>query len=206
MGNDCRSIGANPRGLIGRIAGLLMNSLHSRQYRKIITHIVRDIQPASPLRILDIGCGGGKAVKLFYDLADTEVVHGIDISPDMAALAKRVNKESVRSGRVVISQGDVTALPYPDHSFDIVTAFDTINFWTDLDSAMGEISRVLRETGRFVIVNGYPEEGTKWYAFVKFKNSEAYRDMLTAYGFQAIRSTIQKNTIIIGAEKKSCKS
>lgn len=201
MSGNLQSIGANPRGLLGRIAGRLMNCVHSRSYRNIIKSILRDIQPAAPLRILDIGCGGGKAIRLFHARVKNARIHGIDISPDMAALARRVNSKAVRVGQVDITQGDVTALPYQDHSFDIVTAFDTVNFWTDPDRAVDEIIRILKENGRFVIVNGYPEEGSKWYEFVRFKDSDAYRDMLTAHGFRSIRITVQRHTIIIEAGK-----
>lgn len=197
MGSDFQSIGANPTGLMGWVAGVLMNCIHSRRYKKIIGHILRSRKAA--MYILDIGCGGGKAVRLFHALADNAVVHGIDISPDMAALAVRANRKGIRTGHVDIVQGDVTALPYGDNSFDIITAFDTINFWTDFDKAMSEVCRVLKKDGVFVIVNGYPKEGTKWWDFVKFKNSDAYRDMLMAYGFQNMRCTIRRNTIIIEA-------
>ena len=199
MSSDFQSIGANPRGFWGRLAGRLMNSLHSRSYRKIIAQALREIKTTAPLRILDIGCGGGGAVRLFYTLAQNAQTDGIDISPDMVALAQRVNRKGIRRGQVDIAQGDVTALPYPDHSFDIVTAFDTINFWTDFDKAISEVCRALKKDGVFVIVNGYPKEGTKWWDFVKFKNSDAYRDMLMAYGFQNMRCTIRRNTIIIEA-------
>ena len=201
MGNDYQSIGANPTGLIGHFAGLLMNGIHSRPYRKIIKHILRDTPPAEALHILDIGCGGGKAIRLFHALAENAHINGVDISPDMAALAKRVNKKGIRSGLVDIAQGDVTALPYPDRCFDIVTAFDTINFWTDFDKSMNEIIRVLKKNGMLVIVNGYPDEGSKLYEFVRFKSSDAYRDMLTAHGFGRIRISIQKNTIIMEAKR-----
>lgn len=201
MDSDFQSIGANPTGFLGRIAGVLMNGIHSRQYRKIITHILRDIRSAEPLRILDIGCGGGKAVRLFHTLVGDAHIDGVDISPDMVALAQKVNKRGIRAGQVDITQGDVTALPYENNSFDIITAFDTINFWPDLDKAMNEIIRVLNKNGLFVIVNGYPAEGSKWYEFVKFKNSDEYRDMLAAHGFIHVQITIQKNTIIIEAKK-----
>ena len=199
MSSDFQSIGANPRGFWGRLAGRLMNSLHSRSYRKIIAQALREIKTTAPLRILDIGCGGGGAVRLFYTLAQNAQTDGIDISPDMVALAQRVNRKGIRRGQVDIAQGDVTALPYPDHSFDIVTAFDTINFWTDLDSAMTEIRRVLKENGLLLIVNGYPDPGSKWYEFVKCKDENEYRAMLSACGFRSIRITVRKHTIIIKA-------
>jgi ubiquinone/menaquinone biosynthesis C-methylase UbiE len=52
-------------------------------------------------------------------------------------------------GKVDIVQSDVTDLPYPNNYFDIITAFDTINFWTDFNKALFEIKRVLKEDGKF---------------------------------------------------------
>lgn len=100
MSIDFQTIGAYPSGLVGRIAGLFMNCIHSHQYKKIAKHILDGIDTAKALRILDVGCGGGKAIRLFRALAADADVHGVDISPDMVALAGRVNKEGVRNGRV----------------------------------------------------------------------------------------------------------
>lgn len=47
---------------------------------------------------------------------------------------------------------DVGALPYGDGAFDLVTAFETVYFWPDLEKAFQEILRTLKPGGRFLLV------------------------------------------------------
>ena len=203
VSGDFQTIGSKPIGLKGKLAGLIMNVLHANQYKRIIIeHIHERVDTKDRISILDIGCGGGKAISLFSALIKNSKIYGIDHSPDMVNLAKKVNRTEILEGKVDLAQGDVTDLPYPNDSFDIVTAFDTINFWTDFNKAIHEIKRVLKDDGRLFIVNGYPKEGTKWWDFVKFKNDNEYRKVLSEHGFIEIKVVIEKNTIIIQAKKE----
>lgn len=202
MNKDVQAIGAKPTGLKGRLAGLIMNSIHANQYRRIIKHIVEEVGIKDAITILDIGCGGGKAINQFSSMLKNSKIYGIDHSADMVSLARDVNKGEIEKGKVDIHQGDVTKIPYPDNYFDIISAFDTINFWTDFNKAIVEIKRALKDNGIFLIVNGYPKEGTKWWDFVKFKNDDEYRKVLSEHGFNSINIEIEKNTIIIKAEQR----
>jgi len=202
MSNDMQTIGSNPVGLKGRLAGIIMNLIHTNQYKKIIQrYIIDKIDTINHLSILDVGCGGGKVISLFSSMLKKSKIYGIDHSVDMVNLSRRVNKAGISDGTVDIVQGNVNKLPYSDDFFDIVTAFDTINFWNDFDNSIIEIERVLKQNGIFLIVNGYPKEGTKWWNFVKFKNDSEYRAVLSEHGFKEINIIIEKNTIIIQTNK-----
>jgi SAM-dependent methyltransferase len=85
-------------------------------------------------------------------------------------------------------------------SMDIVTAFDNINFWEDHEAALREIKRLLRKGGKFFIINGFPAVGSKWYKFVKFKNEEAYENLLSRGGFNINSIAVEKETIMIESE------
>ena len=82
-------------------------------------------------------------------------------------------------------------------SFDIITAFDTINFWTDQKIAILEIFRTIKHGGSFYIINAFPKEGTKWFDFVKYKNEKEYEEFLLSNGFSDISCVFIKNTIIV---------
>jgi len=196
------TIGSKPVGLKGRLAGVIMNLIHASQYKKIIQkYLVENIDTSDELSVLDIGCGGGKVVNIFSSLIKKVKIFGIDHSLDMVNLSQKVNKNGINNGMIEIVQGDVKKLPYPNDSFNIVTAFDTISFWNDFNDSINEIKRVLKQDGIFFIVNGYPKVGTKWYDFVKFKNDSEYRAFLTRHSFKEINLIIEKNTIIIKALK-----
>ena len=49
--------------------------------------------------------------------------------------------------------GDVKHLPFKDESMAIVTAFETIYFWNDIEACFKEIYRVLNRGGKFLICN-----------------------------------------------------
>ena len=202
MINNMQTIGSNPVGVKGRFAGIMMNLIHTNQYKKIIQrHIINKIDKTNQLSILDVGCGGGKVISLFSSMLEKSKIYGIDQSVDMVNLSSRINKAGISDGTVNIVQGNVNKLPYSYNIFDIVTAFDTINFWNDFDNSIIEIKRVLKQNGIFLIVNGYPKEGTKWWDFVKLKNDNEYRVALSNHGFIRINIMIEKNTIIILTNK-----
>jgi ubiquinone/menaquinone biosynthesis C-methylase UbiE len=179
-----------------------MNLFHSRQYEKIIkTYVLEKFNLTFGNSILDIGCGGGKAVNLFFELLSNSMICGIDPSSDMVKLASTVNKSGIIRGIVEIKQAEAARIPYPDEYFNVITAFDTINLWDDYQNSLKEIYRVLKKYGLFFIVNAYPIEGPSWYDFVKFKDDKAYINLLESSGFADVKVDNIKNTIIIYGKK-----
>src|SRR5260370_33010975 len=51
-----------------------------------------------------------------------------------------------------MEEGSVTALPFPDRTFDIVTAVETHYYWPDLPANVREILRVLKPGGTFALI------------------------------------------------------
>ncbi|MBN2519234.1 MAG: class I SAM-dependent methyltransferase [Bacteroidales bacterium] len=196
------TIGSKPSGIKGWLAGIIMNIIHGVQYKKIIQkYIIKNFNSPKDIVLLDIGCGGGKAINLFSSMLKNSKIYGIDHSADMVSLSKSINKKAIFSHQVQIFQADAKNIPFDSNYFDAVTAFDTINFWDDYGLCMNEIKRVLKQNGMFFIVNGYPKPGTKWYDFVKFKNEKEYESFLIKHGFSRINTDIENHAIIIWAIK-----
>lgn len=170
---NIQNIGVKPVGLIGRIAGRIMNLAHHHQYKVIISglSIAKDKEGTA---ILDVGCGGGIALKLFAESFGKARLYGIDLSSDMVALSSRLNRSAIVSGRMTILNNSVERIQIACESLDLISIFDNINFWDDYDKAFNELRRVLKKDGRILIVNGFPEIGSKWYDFVKFKSTDEY--------------------------------
>lgn len=106
-------------------------------------------------RILDVGCG--KAF-LLYDF--TQIVPGVEVCGiDISRYAIENAKEEVRPH---LSVGHANALPYPDHSFDLVISINTLHnlYCHDLDKALREIERVGKKN-KFVCVESYRNEDEK---------------------------------------------
>src|SRR5688500_9233403 len=87
-----------PVGPFGRLLGHVMALQHKSLTRWTID--LMKVQPAD--RVLDVGCGGGMAVKLLAQSANQGFVAGLDYSQDMVAQAARRNAKAIARGQVHI--------------------------------------------------------------------------------------------------------
>ncbi|MDP8922572.1 MAG: class I SAM-dependent methyltransferase [Chloroflexota bacterium] len=98
--------------------------------------------------ILDVGCGDGRLLRRLIDWgADRTRLHGIELLPERVAAAHCADPG------LDVRQGDASALPFADASFDLV--FQTTVFSTIVAEAMrravaADMARVLRSGGAVV--------------------------------------------------------
>jgi ubiquinone/menaquinone biosynthesis C-methylase UbiE len=137
-----------PRGWLGRLTLHRMNKSHSKLTDWGLTHI--SVQ--SHFTILDVGCGGGRTISKLAAIATQGKVFGVDYSADSVAVSQKLNASSVAAGRVEIRQASVSQLPFPDNTFDLVTAVETHFWWPDLPSDLREVHRVTKPGGQFAII------------------------------------------------------
>jgi ubiquinone/menaquinone biosynthesis C-methylase UbiE len=112
------------------------------------------------LKVLDCGCGTGRAMELMAKRlgAGAEVV-GVDSSPAMIekARALRTPPEGVKYEFRV---GDCMELPFDDGAFDWVIAIDAFPYFRDLTKALREMARVLKEGGYVAILSQHSSDET----------------------------------------------
>ena len=117
---------------------------------------VRDMAEARGItlrssRVLDVGCASGFQSFALGALAG-EVI-GIDLDVESyipPAHRKRAHDLLLPpedEHRVLLEEGDVTALGYPDESFDVVVSTTVLEHVRDLPAALRETRRVLRPGG-----------------------------------------------------------
>ena len=97
-------------------------------------------------RVLDLACGTGD-LAFAAAKCGAEVI-GVDLTLSMIELAHVRARTESGSGRIVWSVGDMTHLPLPDASCDVVTTGYGLRNVPDLSAALAEIHRVLRPGGR----------------------------------------------------------
>ena len=115
--------------------------------------------------VLDVGCGPGfLAAEMADEVGPRGRVVGIDVSPDMLALAR---EQCGRFGQIDIRDGDAIALPFADAMFDVVISTQVYEYVHDIAKALGEVTRVLRLGGRLLVV------ATDWESSVWANSDEA---------------------------------
>ena len=196
-----------PSGRFGRFVGRSMNFEHTKIMQWGLSHI--SIKPDSC--VLDIGCGGGKAVKEIASSVSKGKVYGIDYSEDMVQLSKKVNDNLIKQSIVEIMYGTVSSLPFPDNMFDFVTAFETYYFWPDLINDLIEVKRVLKPGAFLLLVNAaykddqFEKRNSKLVNLLDMKihTPDEYKDFLSEAGYQIekIDNLPEKNWISVVAQK-----
>lgn len=94
---------------------------------------------------LDVGCGEGRFSRMLAARGAT--VAGIDPVPAHIASASLKHPE----GNYL--EAFAENLPFPDKSFDLVISYITFVDIHDIRAAIHEISRVLKDGGRFIVAN-----------------------------------------------------
>jgi SAM-dependent methyltransferase len=103
------------------------------------------------MRVLDIGCGSGEFCALAAERGATAA--GLDAAPGMIAIARRHLPDAD------LRVGPMEQLPWTDASFDVVTAFNALQFAADYAVALAEAARVTRPGGDVAVCGwGPPEE------------------------------------------------
>jgi SAM-dependent methyltransferase len=102
------------------------------------------------MALLDAGCGGGYALQLAAKRGAT--VTGFDACAPLLDIAReRVPGADMR-------HGELESLPFAGHSFDAITAFNSVQFAADPVAAVRELRRVARSGAPVGILTwGAPE-------------------------------------------------
>lgn len=116
-----------------------------RGFRFFVTPLLeRAAAGRTDLRILDCGCGTGNNLEL---LGRYGQAWGFDLTASGLEFGRR-------AGRTRLARASVSAVPFPDAAFDLVTSFDVLYSLPDAteQAAVREMYRVARPGG-WVLVN-----------------------------------------------------
>jgi ubiquinone/menaquinone biosynthesis C-methylase UbiE len=112
--------------------------------------LIEAADPQLGERVLDVGCGTGiVARQVTSRLGTTGAVTGIDLSPDMLAVAQA---SAAREGAAIEwRQGSAEALPFPEETFDLVLCQFALMFFANKAAALAEMRRVVTRNGRVLV-------------------------------------------------------
>ena len=184
-----------PEGFLGK---LMVNGMNGGGHAAMANWALAMVTIDRDDHILDIGCGGGANIARLLQRTLQGTVTGIDFSPMSVRKSTKVNAKAIREGRCKVLEGNVANLPFADGSFDMVTAFETIYFWPDIEHCFNEVKKVLKPGGQFVIVNesdGSGEMDAKWESMIEGMHTykpEEIRHHLTNVGFRDLNITVNE--------------
>jgi tocopherol O-methyltransferase len=150
-------------------------------------------------RVLDIGCGiGGPALYLAGDLGCT--VEGVTLSAAQAARAQEKADASGLGDRARFQQLDGMATGFPDGSFDVVWAMESLMHIADRAAFFTEVLRLLRPGGTVAVAtwsarhgDATPEEEQTMQLILRhqvmpsFQSLEEHEELCRAAGFDGVR-------------------
>jgi SAM-dependent methyltransferase len=100
---------------------------------------------ASGARVLDMACGAGYGTAELAGRARSAV--GIDVAPEAVDHAR----SAYRLPDLFFMPASVTAVPFRDGSFDLITAFEVIEHLDNWRALLSEGRRLLRPNGVFLV-------------------------------------------------------
>lgn len=141
--------------MFGRIANRydLMNKImtggQDRVWRR---YVVEKARLSSGDRMLDIASGTGDIA-----MEAMRMVPGIHtVGADFALPMMRVGRGRPLGGQMAWAGADALNLPFPDHTFDAITAGYLLRNVPDIPRTLEETLRVLKPGGRYVVLDSSP--------------------------------------------------
>ena len=150
---DYRLLWLNPDNLAVHFGYTDENTRSHTDALKNMNRVLADrVQVKAGDRILDAGCGvGGSALWLAKERR-AEVV-GITLAARQVQKARSYAARRNLTHRVHFEVADFTATPFPDASFDVVWAVESLCHAADKAAFYQEAARVLRPGGRVVVAD-----------------------------------------------------
>jgi len=138
--------------------GVAMRFLFSRRGLWVINTPYRRILAAARIgprdRVLDLGCGiGNLLIALAERIAFDHPPVGVDVSPAIIELGRSEVRRAGMENRIVLQAAGADRLPFPSASLDVAISSHVLKHLDDaaLAAALGEVARVLRPDGRFLL-------------------------------------------------------
>ncbi len=133
-----------------------IRALHAPE-KDVEAAIARHLTAAQIENFLDAGTGTGRMLELIAPNARRAV--GIDVSPDMLAIARdRLLRADIHNAQVRL--GDTYRLPFPNGTvgagFDVVLFHQVLHYLDDPGTAVAEAARVMAPGGRLLIADFAP--------------------------------------------------
>ena len=177
------------------------------QHARVAGRLVDLAAPVKGEQVLDVATGTGLVAHLVAERTDPGLVIGIDLSPNMLAIARARKAKNVQYMGMAAEH-----LVFRPATFDMVTMGEALAYLSDPTAALEEAHRVLRPEGRLALscqrrslntraqdlfFQGLGPMARRHYLSLprfssersRFGEPDALREMLAEAGFDVTKST-----------------
>lgn len=165
--------------------------------------VLSTLNPQPHMRVLDVATGAGHTAAIVAP--HVEHVTATDLTAEMVAQTQKL-LESKGLANTHVQVADVENLPFDNAAFDAVTCRIAAHHFLDVEKAVGQIARVLKADGVFVLEDSFCPQAKsldRWVnaleklrdpTHVRAYTKREWRRMLIAAGFQVANTEDYRKT------------
>ena len=140
--------------ILGNASGPTPEEISAQNHSHLVEWGLSHVIIRGDSQILALGLGDGTDLEKLLALAFVGHVTRIDSSAVSVEHAKELSQWAISERRCSIVQGNAITLPFGAESFDLVAAFYPEFQRPDPEKSFGEVGRVLKRGGSFLLVSG----------------------------------------------------
>lgn len=129
---------------VAGVYDIFVKVINRKTHNKLRGIVGKYIEPHD--KVLECAAGTGMLSEVIADRCESLVA--TDFAPKMI---KRAEKNCSAHDNIIFALADITALDYPDNSFDKVIAGNVIHLLDDPTKALAELNRVCKPGGMLII-------------------------------------------------------
>ncbi|MEM9670171.1 MAG: methyltransferase domain-containing protein [Pseudomonadota bacterium] len=184
----------------------------------INTPLIEALDLTAPLKIADLGCGGGGASRGIFDAAPTgSSVTGFDISPALIDAARPRHADA--GANLSFTVADLQDSPPPAQPFDRLTSRFGVMFFPDPEKAFSNLANWLAPGGTFAFAVWANPKENPWMYMLKqtvaefvdipklppdtpgpfrYADVQPFETLLSGCGFSEVASTLWRGDVPLG--------
>jgi len=139
--------------------------------------------------VVDVGCGGGEAVRVAAEHVVRGRAIGVDPTPAMIRIAREQSRDHPCADRIRFVEGPAEALPLESGEASVVLAINSLHHWEQPEAGLEEVWRVLAPGGRLLIGDEETEDGRWSHAEGRLSDEVEIRRLVEDRGFESVRTS-----------------